>query len=109
MIHDTADPLFPYGHGEALARGIPRAELLPLEGVGHQLPPQPWWPPVIAAMLRHTSGLPGDGFADGGDYLGGPADQGLVGVSAETAVRSAGERARALPGLGGARAAGSLV
>jgi pimeloyl-ACP methyl ester carboxylesterase len=56
VIHGTADPLFPYGHAEALARGIPRAELLPLAGVGHQLPPRPWWPSVIAAMLRHTSG-----------------------------------------------------
>ena len=37
---------------EALARGIPRAELLPLEGVGHQLPPRPWWPSTIAAILR---------------------------------------------------------
>jgi pimeloyl-ACP methyl ester carboxylesterase len=37
MIHGTADPLFPYGHTEALARGITRAELLPLEGVGHQM------------------------------------------------------------------------
>jgi pimeloyl-ACP methyl ester carboxylesterase len=51
VIHGTADPLFPFGHGEALARGIPGAKLLPLEGVGHQLPPRPWWPPVIAAML----------------------------------------------------------
>jgi pimeloyl-ACP methyl ester carboxylesterase len=56
VIHGTADPLFPFGHAEALARGIPRAELLPLQGVGHQLPPRPWWPSVIAAMLRHTSG-----------------------------------------------------
>jgi pimeloyl-ACP methyl ester carboxylesterase len=56
VIHGTADPLFPYGHAEALARGIPGAELLPLEGVGHQVPPRPWWPSVIAAMLRHTSG-----------------------------------------------------
>jgi pimeloyl-ACP methyl ester carboxylesterase len=56
VIHGTADPLFPYGHGEALARGIPRAQLLPLAGVGHQVPPRPWWTPVIAAMLRHTSG-----------------------------------------------------
>ena len=39
VIHGTADPLFPYGHAEALAREIPRAELLPLEGVGHQMPP----------------------------------------------------------------------
>jgi pimeloyl-ACP methyl ester carboxylesterase len=56
VIHGTADPLFPYGHGEALAREIPHAELLPLEGVGHQVPPRPYWTPVIAAMLRHTSG-----------------------------------------------------
>ncbi len=56
VIHRTADPLFPYGHAEALTRGIPRAELLPLQGAGHQLPPRPWWPSVVAAMLRHTSG-----------------------------------------------------
>jgi pimeloyl-ACP methyl ester carboxylesterase len=56
VIHGTADPLFPYGHAEALAREIPRTELLPLEGVGHQMPPRPWWTSVIAAMLRHTSG-----------------------------------------------------
>ena len=51
VIHGTADPLFPYGHAEALAREIPGAELLPLEGVGHQMPPRAWWPSVIAAML----------------------------------------------------------
>jgi hypothetical protein len=39
-----------------LARGIPQAELLPLAGVGHQVPPRAWWTSVIAAMLRHTSG-----------------------------------------------------
>ena len=52
VIHGTADPLFPFGHAEALARGIPRAELLPLEGVGHQLPPRPYWTSVMTAMLR---------------------------------------------------------
>ena len=41
VIHGTADPLFPFGHGEALAREIPHAEQLPLEGVGHQMPPRP--------------------------------------------------------------------
>ncbi len=54
VVHGTADPLFPFGHAEALAREIPGAELLPLEGVGHQLPPRPWWPSVVAAMLRHA-------------------------------------------------------
>ena len=56
VIHGTADPMFPYGHGEALAREIPHAELLPLEGVGHQVPPRAFWAPVIAAMLRRTGG-----------------------------------------------------
>ena len=56
VIHGTADPMFPYGHAEALARAIPRATLLPLEGVGHQMPPRPYWTSVIGTMLRHTSG-----------------------------------------------------
>jgi len=54
VIHGTADPMFPFGHGEALARAIPRAQLLPLAGVGHQLPPRPFWPSVIVAILRHA-------------------------------------------------------
>ena len=56
VIHGTADPLFPYGHAEALVRGIPRAELLPLEGVGHQVPPRAWWPSVIAAVHAGLAG-----------------------------------------------------
>ena len=40
VIHGTADPLFPYPHAEALARESPQAELLPLPGVGHQMPPR---------------------------------------------------------------------
>jgi len=60
VIHGTADPLFPFGHGEALARSIPRAQLLPLAGVGHQLPPRPCWPSVTTAMLTLTL-MPGGG------------------------------------------------
>jgi pimeloyl-ACP methyl ester carboxylesterase len=56
VIHGTADPMFPFGHGEALAREIPQAELLPLPGVGHQLPPRPWWPSVMTAMLTLMPG-----------------------------------------------------
>ncbi len=56
VIHGTADPLFPLPHGEALARAIPGADLLPLPGVGHQLPPPVSWPAVVPAILRHTSG-----------------------------------------------------
>ena len=60
VVHGTADPLFPFGHGEALARAIPRAQLLPLAGVGHQLPPRPFWPSVTTAMLRLML-MPGGG------------------------------------------------
>jgi pimeloyl-ACP methyl ester carboxylesterase len=62
VIHGTADPLFPYPHGEALARTIPGAQLLPLPGVGHQVPPPSTWDRVIPALLRHTSGRTSAGF-----------------------------------------------
>lgn len=38
VIHGADDPFFPVGNGEALAREIPGAELLVLEGVGSELP-----------------------------------------------------------------------
>lgn len=56
VIHGTEDPLFQYGHAEALAREIPGAQLLPLAGFGHQVPPPDTWDTVIPAILRHTSG-----------------------------------------------------
>jgi pimeloyl-ACP methyl ester carboxylesterase/SAM-dependent methyltransferase len=56
VIHGTADPMFPYPHGEALARTIRGAELLPLPGIGHQMPPPATWDTVVPALLRHTSG-----------------------------------------------------
>jgi pimeloyl-ACP methyl ester carboxylesterase len=55
VIHGTEDPLFPYAHAVALAEGIPGAELLPLEGVGHQMPPREVWDVVVPAVLRHTT------------------------------------------------------
>lgn len=54
VVHGTADPLFPIDHGEALARLIPGARLLPLDGVGHQLPPPGMWPLVVDALVEHT-------------------------------------------------------
>lgn len=56
VLHGTEDPLFPYGHAEALAAAIPGARLLPLAGVGHELPPRPVWDRVVAAILDHTGG-----------------------------------------------------
>jgi pimeloyl-ACP methyl ester carboxylesterase len=55
VLHGTEDPLFPFPHAEALVREIPRARLLPLEGVGHELPPRATWDEVVPAVLDHTS------------------------------------------------------
>jgi pimeloyl-ACP methyl ester carboxylesterase len=54
VLHGTEDPLFPYGHAEALAAEISGARLLPLEGMGHEMPPRPLWDQVVAAILDHT-------------------------------------------------------
>lgn len=56
VIHGTQDPLFPYGHAEALANESRGARLLPLEGVGHEVPPRAVWDIVIPAILEHTAG-----------------------------------------------------
>jgi len=54
VIHGTEDPLFPLPHGEALAREIPGARLLTIEGMGHQNPPPPTWDEIVPAILEHT-------------------------------------------------------
>jgi pimeloyl-ACP methyl ester carboxylesterase len=54
VIHGTHDPVFPDGHGVALANEIPGAELLLLEGTGHELP-RPTWDVVVPAILEHTA------------------------------------------------------
>jgi pimeloyl-ACP methyl ester carboxylesterase len=53
VIHGTADPMFPIGHGEALAEEIPDARLLRLEGAGHGVY-RADWETIIAAILEHT-------------------------------------------------------
>ena len=42
VVHGTADPMFPIGNGEALARDIPGARLVTVPGGGHELPPSAW-------------------------------------------------------------------
>ncbi|MDW6025259.1 alpha/beta hydrolase [Mesorhizobium sp. BAC0120] len=53
VIHGTADPLFPIEHGEALARAVPGAKLVRLEGGGHELN-EAYWPLIIDAIEGHT-------------------------------------------------------
>ena len=53
VIHGTADPMFPLGHGEAVTEEIPGATLLPLEGAGHGVD-QADCETIVAAILEHT-------------------------------------------------------
>jgi pimeloyl-ACP methyl ester carboxylesterase len=54
VVHGTDDPVLPYPHGVALAREIPGAELVSLDGVGHGLP-RGCWPTVVPAILARTA------------------------------------------------------
>jgi pimeloyl-ACP methyl ester carboxylesterase len=53
VIHGDADPLVPLDGGRDTARAIPGAELLVIEGLGHEMPP-PIWPRIIGAISEHT-------------------------------------------------------
>jgi pimeloyl-ACP methyl ester carboxylesterase len=57
VIHGTADPMFPLEHGQALAKTIPGARLLPLEGAGHGVA-RADWEPIAQAILEHTAAAP---------------------------------------------------
>jgi len=52
VIHGTADPVFPYEHGVALARAVPGATLVKLEGGGHELNEGHWDEIVDAVITR---------------------------------------------------------
>ena len=54
VIHGTADPMLPLGHGEALAEEIPAARLLRLRGAGHGVE-RADWETVVGAIVAHTA------------------------------------------------------
>ena len=56
VIHGADDPLIAVDGGRATAAAVPGAELLIIDGMGHELPP-PVWPTVaerIAALVRRA-------------------------------------------------------
>ena len=57
VIHGTADPMFPFAHGKALADEIPHAQLLPLAGAGHGVQ-RADWDAVADAIVSHTAPSP---------------------------------------------------
>lgn len=52
VIHGTADPLVPLACGEDTARRIPGAKLVTIDGMGHDLPPEPVRQ-ILAALIPH--------------------------------------------------------
>jgi pimeloyl-ACP methyl ester carboxylesterase len=54
VIHGTADPLFPYAHGVALAAAVPGATLVTVEGGGHELH-EGDWNQILEAIAGHTA------------------------------------------------------
>lgn len=53
VIHGSRDPLFPLRAARDMVRMMPDATLLPIAGMGHDLPPQ-LWPVIIGAIARHA-------------------------------------------------------
>ena len=53
VIHGLADPLVPVEGGRDTAKSIPGAQLLEIEGMGHDLPPG-LWTRIADAIAAHT-------------------------------------------------------
>ena len=54
IIHGSDDPLVPLQCGKDTADAIPGAELLIIEGMGHELPPGNGWPQILDAITAFT-------------------------------------------------------
>jgi pimeloyl-ACP methyl ester carboxylesterase len=54
VIHGTNDPLVSVEGGKDTASAIPGAQLILIEGMGHDLPRGGAWPQIIEAITRHT-------------------------------------------------------
>ncbi len=55
VIHGTDDPLVPVEGGRDTAEAIPGAQLMLIEGMGHDLPHGGAWPRIVEAIADHTS------------------------------------------------------
>ena len=54
VIHGADDPLVRVECGKNTAMAIPGAELMIIEGMGHDLPHGGAWPQIIDAVVDHT-------------------------------------------------------
>ena len=56
VLHGKADPLVPYEHGEDVARRIRGARLVGIDGMGHDLPPEPLVQ-ILDALIPHLQAV----------------------------------------------------
>ena len=56
VIHGTEDAILPFDHGQALADGIPNAQIMTLEGVGHEIPDQ-MIDEITSRMIEHFNSI----------------------------------------------------
>ena len=54
VIHGTNDPLVSVEGGKDTAKAIPGAQLMLIEGMGHDLPHGGAWPRIVEAITAHT-------------------------------------------------------
>jgi pimeloyl-ACP methyl ester carboxylesterase len=54
VVHGTSDPLVSVEGGKDTANAIPGAQLLLIEGMGHDLPHGGAWPQIVEAITAHT-------------------------------------------------------
>jgi len=54
VIHGADDPLVPVEGGKDTAEAIPGAELIIIDGMGHDLPHGGAWPQIVDAIVDHT-------------------------------------------------------
>lgn len=54
VIHGTDDPLVSVEGGNATAKAVPGAQLMLIEGMGHDLPHGGAWPRIVEAITAHT-------------------------------------------------------
>lgn len=54
VIHGTDDPVVPVEAGVDTAQAIPGAQLMLIEGMGHDLPHGGAWPQIVDAIAAHT-------------------------------------------------------
>jgi pimeloyl-ACP methyl ester carboxylesterase len=56
VLHGKADPLVPFEHGEDVARRVGGARLVGIDGMGHDLPPEPV-SYILDALIPHLQAI----------------------------------------------------